>query len=211
MSRIALLSSCFPDRLIPAAQALRAAGFELVCGSSSGTTLARAGIEVLPIEFFAKERALLGGRYACASSAVLGGIGGRRDVARELQELASQKVRVIDVVMIELPTAASALGLEEGDREGAAQCITRSGFIADAAALEAAVLNAGAVVPLTSADRAIAWIRLAGHGSIDEMALRVLAEEAWLHLQAFRDFVAWALALPTPDDVAGRSARSPAR
>ena len=104
----ALLSVSDKTNLVNFARGLTARGYELVSTGGTARALAEAGLTVTAISSVTGFPEMMDGRVKTLHPAVHGGILARRDRPDDLQAIASQGIRPIDVVVVNLYPFARA-------------------------------------------------------------------------------------------------------
>src|SRR5471030_1439042 len=98
----ALLSVSDKTGLVPFAQKLSQAGWELVSTGGTAKALAAAGLPVIGISDVTSFPEMLDGRVKTLHPAVHGGILARRHRAEDLAAIAEHGIRPIDLVVVNL-------------------------------------------------------------------------------------------------------------
>lgn len=101
-ARRALLSVSDKAQLVPFARGLASLGFELVSTGGTARLLREAGIPVLQVSEVTGAPEILGGRVKTLHPKVHGGILARRDLASDREDLESQGIAPIDLVVVNL-------------------------------------------------------------------------------------------------------------
>jgi len=103
MARLALLSVSDKTGLLELAQSLvQDFGFELLSSGGTANALKAAGLSVLKVSDYTGSPEILGGRVKTLHPRVHGGILARRDVPSDLEELQTNQIRPIDLVVVNL-------------------------------------------------------------------------------------------------------------
>ncbi len=103
MARLALLSVSDKTGLVDLAQALVTEfGFDLISSGGTAKTLQAAGLPVTPVSEYTGAPEILGGRVKTLHPRIHGGILVRRDRPEDLQELAANDIRPLDLVVVNL-------------------------------------------------------------------------------------------------------------
>jgi phosphoribosylaminoimidazolecarboxamide formyltransferase/IMP cyclohydrolase len=103
MTRLALLSTSDKTGLVEFAQTLvNRFDFEIISSGGTATTLKAAGIPVTKVSDYTGAPEILGGRVKTLHPKIHGGILARRDLERDHTDLATQDIRPIDLVVVNL-------------------------------------------------------------------------------------------------------------
>ncbi|MEO0679501.1 MAG: bifunctional phosphoribosylaminoimidazolecarboxamide formyltransferase/IMP cyclohydrolase [Pseudomonadota bacterium] len=180
MPRRALLSVSDKTGLTPLAQALHAAGCELVSTGGTARALREAGLPVREVAELTGFPEMMDGRVKTLHPAVHGGLLARRDDADHMRALADQGFGPIDLLCVNLypfeATVASGADMET--------CIENID-IGGPAMIRAAAKNADGVVVLTDpADYAEAMAALA-EGGVAAARRRRLSAAAYARTAAY--------------------------
>ncbi|HUH84246.1 MAG TPA: bifunctional phosphoribosylaminoimidazolecarboxamide formyltransferase/IMP cyclohydrolase [Stellaceae bacterium] len=166
--RRALLSVSDKTGLIPFAKALAARGVELVSTGGTAVALAGAGLPVISVESVTGFPEMLDGRVKTLHPAIHGGLLARRRDPGHSAALERQKIRPIDLLVVNLyPFAATV-----ARGAGAEECIENID-IGGPALIRAAAKNHEDVVVLSDpCDYGDALEELARHDGATSLALR---------------------------------------
>ncbi|PSB33572.1 bifunctional phosphoribosylaminoimidazolecarboxamide formyltransferase/IMP cyclohydrolase [Stenomitos frigidus] len=103
MAQLALLSVSDKTGLIELAHSLVAEfGFDLISSGGTAQALKAAGLPVTKVSDYTGSPEILGGRVKTLHPRVHGGILARRDVPEDVADLDAQKIRPIDLVVVNL-------------------------------------------------------------------------------------------------------------
>ena len=100
--RSALISVFYKDGLEPLLTQLQASGITIYSTGGTQQFIEKAGIPCIPVENLTGFPSILGGRVKTLHPAVFGGILGRRDLEKDLQEMKEYKIPEIDLVIVDL-------------------------------------------------------------------------------------------------------------
>src|SRR6187549_2590560 len=104
----ALLSVSDKTGIIDLGRGLAARGFELISTGGTARALSDAGLTVIPVSDVTGFPEMMDGRVKTLHPAIHGGILARRDRQDDLAAIASQGVRPVDVVVVNLYPFAKA-------------------------------------------------------------------------------------------------------
>lgn len=179
--RRALLSVSDKTNLVPFAERLVRAGFELISTGGTARILRDAGLPVLEAEEVTGSPEILGGRVKTLHPKIHGGILARRDVDSDLEDLQKQGIHPIDLVVVNLyPFEATV-----AKGESFAACIEQID-IGGPAMIRASAKNAafvGVVVDPADYDRVASEIE--SSQGLSETTRRELARKAFSHTAAY--------------------------
>jgi phosphoribosylaminoimidazolecarboxamide formyltransferase / IMP cyclohydrolase len=103
MARLALLSVSNKSGLIDLARSLvEEFEFDIISSGGTASALKEAGIPVTKVAEYTGSPEILGGRVKTLHPRIHGGILARRDVAQDLADLTENKIRAIDLVVVNL-------------------------------------------------------------------------------------------------------------
>ncbi|MBD2019268.1 bifunctional phosphoribosylaminoimidazolecarboxamide formyltransferase/IMP cyclohydrolase [Leptolyngbya sp. FACHB-36] len=103
MARLALLSVSNKTGLVELARRLvEEFGFDLISSGGTAHTLKDAGLPVTKVSDYTGSPEILGGRVKTLHPRIHGGILARRDVPQDVEDLAAQQIRPIDLVVVNL-------------------------------------------------------------------------------------------------------------
>ncbi len=181
MAPTALLSVSDKEGLVPLAQGLLDAGYQLISSGGTAAALLAAGLAVTKVADHTGAPEILGGRVKTLHPRIHGGILAKRSEPAHQADLASQQIAPIDVVVVNLypfrqtvadPAVAFETAIENIDIGGPAM-------------VRAAAKNHADVAVLTSPaqyDRFLAALR---SGGVDQTLRRQLALEAFEHTASY--------------------------
>jgi phosphoribosylaminoimidazolecarboxamide formyltransferase/IMP cyclohydrolase len=116
--RRALLSVSDKTGLIEFARALADLGVELVASGGTAKSLRAAGLEVVPVETLTGSPEMLGGRVKTLHPFVHGGVLARRDHPGDEADIATHRLKTIDLVVVNLyPFEATVSRKDVSDEE----------------------------------------------------------------------------------------------
>lgn len=103
MARLALLSASDKTGLIDLARSLvEEFGFDLISSGGTAQALKNAGLPVTKVADYTGSPEILGGRVKTLHPRIHGGILARRDIPQDLEDLATNQIRPIDLVVVNL-------------------------------------------------------------------------------------------------------------
>ncbi|MEG3438475.1 bifunctional phosphoribosylaminoimidazolecarboxamide formyltransferase/IMP cyclohydrolase [Pannus brasiliensis CCIBt3594] len=130
MGRLALLSVTDKTGLVDfARQLVEQFEFEIISSGGTAKTLQAAGLPVIKVSEYTGSPEILGGRVKTLHPRVHGGILGRRDVPTDVEEMAANQIRPLDLVVVNLypfektianPDVTTAEAIEQIDIGGPA-------------------------------------------------------------------------------------------
>jgi phosphoribosylaminoimidazolecarboxamide formyltransferase/IMP cyclohydrolase len=177
MAPTALLSVSNKDGLVPLAQGLLEAGYQLISSGGTAAALQAAGLPVTKVAEHTGAPEILGGRVKTLHPRIHGGILARRAEPAHQADLASQGIAPIDVVVVNLypfretvadPAVAFDTAIETIDIGGPAM-------------VRAAAKNHADVAVLTSPGQYEDFLAALRQGRVDEGLRRELALAAFEH------------------------------
>ena len=181
MAPTALLSVSNKEGLLPLAEGLLAAGYQLISSGGTAAALQAAGLPVTKVAEHTGAPEILGGRVKTLHPRIHGGILARRADAAHQADLAAQAIAPIDVVVVNLypfretvadPAVAFDTAIENIDIGGPAM-------------VRAAAKNHADVAVLTSPDQYPAFLAALGEGRVDQALRRQLALAAFEHTASY--------------------------
>ncbi|HEU0111204.1 MAG TPA: bifunctional phosphoribosylaminoimidazolecarboxamide formyltransferase/IMP cyclohydrolase [Flavisolibacter sp.] len=98
----ALISVFYKDGLEPLVRELHNQGVTIYSTGGTQNFIQNLGIGVVPVEDLTSYPSILGGRVKTLHPSVFGGILGRRDNETDVQEMATYKIPVMDLVIVDL-------------------------------------------------------------------------------------------------------------
>jgi phosphoribosylaminoimidazolecarboxamide formyltransferase/IMP cyclohydrolase len=181
MAPKALLSVSNKEGLVPLAQGLLAAGYQLISSGGTAASLAAAGLPVTKVAEHTGAPEILGGRVKTLHPRIHGGILARRDEPSHQADLAAQSIDPIDVVVVNLYPFRETIARPDVTWEAAIENIDIGG----PAMVRAAAKNHADVAVLTSPDQYPAFLAALAAGAIGQDLRRRLALEAFSHTAAY--------------------------
>ncbi len=207
MAPTALLSVSDKEGLVPLAQGLLDAGYQLISSGGTAAALQAAGLAVTKVADHTGAPEILGGRVKTLHPRIHGGILAKRSEPAHQADLASQQIAPIDVVVVNLypfrqtvadPAVAFETAIENIDIGGPAM-------------VRAAAKNHADVAVLTSPaqyDRFLAALR---SGGVDQTLRRQLALEAFEHTASYDAAISSWLAARLQAEAAAADPQDPQR
>jgi phosphoribosylaminoimidazolecarboxamide formyltransferase/IMP cyclohydrolase len=177
MAPKALLSVSNKEGLVPLAQGLLAAGYELISSGGTAAALAAAGVPVTKVAQHTGAPEILGGRVKTLHPRIHGGILARRDEPSHQADLQAQAIDPIDVVVVNLYPFRETIARPDVTWDSAIENIDIGG----PAMVRAAAKNHADVAVLTSPGQYPAFLAALAAGAIDSRLRRQLALEAFSH------------------------------
>jgi phosphoribosylaminoimidazolecarboxamide formyltransferase/IMP cyclohydrolase len=181
MAPKALLSVSNKEGLVPLAQGLLAAGYELISSGGTASTLAAAGLPVTKVAQHTGAPEILGGRVKTLHPRIHGGILARRDEPSHQADLTAQAIDPIDVVVVNLYPFRETIARPDVSWEAAIENIDIGG----PAMVRAAAKNHADVAVLTSPDQYPGFLQALAAGAVAQDLRRRLALEAFSHTAAY--------------------------
>ncbi|MGB5136708.1 MAG: bifunctional phosphoribosylaminoimidazolecarboxamide formyltransferase/IMP cyclohydrolase [Prochlorococcaceae cyanobacterium] len=181
MAPKALLSVSNKDGLVPLAQGLLKAGYQLISSGGTAAALEAAGLPVTRVADHTGAPEILGGRVKTLHPRIHGGILARRSDPGHQADLAAQDIAPIDVVVVNLypfretvadPAVAFDTAIETIDIGGPAM-------------VRAAAKNHADVAVLTSPGQYDAFLAALREGRVDDGLRRQLAVAAFEHTASY--------------------------
>lgn len=208
MAPTALLSVSNKEGLVPLAEGLLAAGYQLISSGGTAAALQAAGLPVTKVAEHTGAPEILGGRVKTLHPRIHGGILARRADAGHQADLAAQGIAPIDVVVVNLypfretvadPAVAFDTAIENIDIGGPAM-------------VRAAAKNHADVAVLTSPSQYDGFLQALQTGSVDQALRRRLALAAFAHTASYDSAISGWLAqrLAAEQDAAIPAAAEPA-
>ncbi len=177
MAPTALLSVSNKDGLVPLAQGLLAAGYQLISSGGTASALQAAGLPVTRVADHTGAPEILGGRVKTLHPRIHGGILARRSEASHQADLAGQGIAPIDVVVVNLYPFRETVA----DLAVAFDTAIETIDIGGPAMVRAAAKNHADVAVLTSPGQYDAFLAALRDGRVDEALRRELALAAFDH------------------------------
>ncbi len=181
MAPTALLSVSNKEGLVPLAQGLLAAGYQLISSGGTAAALQAAGLPVTKVAEHTGAPEILGGRVKTLHPRIHGGILARRSDPAHQADLTAQGIAPIDVVVVNLypfretvadPAVAFDTAIETIDIGGPAM-------------VRAAAKNHADVAVLTSPSQYDAFLAALQAGRLDQALRRQLALAAFEHTASY--------------------------
>lgn len=181
MAPTALLSVSNKEGLVPLAEGLLAAGYQLISSGGTAAALQAAGLPVTKVAEHTGAPEILGGRVKTLHPRIHGGILARRGDAAHQADLAEQAIAPIDVVVVNLypfretvadPAVAFDTAIENIDIGGPAM-------------VRAAAKNHADVAVLTSPSQYDGFLQALQAGVVDQALRRQLALAAFAHTASY--------------------------
>src|SRR5688572_19888354 len=98
----ALISVFYKDGLEPIVKLLADLGITIYSTGGTQEFIEKLGVKVVPVENLTAYPSILGGRVKTFHPSVFGGILGRRDNEKDIQEMKQYKIPEIDLVIVDL-------------------------------------------------------------------------------------------------------------
>ena len=181
MAPKALLSVSNKAGLVPLAQGLLDAGYQLISSGGTAASLAAAGLPVTKVAEHTGAPEILGGRVKTLHPRIHGGILAKRDEPAHQADLAAQAIDLIDVVVVNLYPFRETIARPDVTWEVAIENIDIGG----PAMVRAAAKNHADVAVLTSPEQYPAFLAALAVGAIGQEMRRRLALEAFSHTAAY--------------------------
>ncbi len=181
MAPTALLSVSNKEGLLPLAEGLLAAGYQLISSGGTAAALQAAGLPVTKVAEHTGAPEILGGRVKTLHPRIHGGILACRADAAHQADLAAQAIAPIDVVVVNLypfretvadPAVAFDTAIENIDIGGPAM-------------VRAAAKNHADVAVLTSPEQYPGFLAALREGRLDQALRRQLALAAFAHTASY--------------------------
>ena len=177
MAPTALLSVSNKEGLVPLAQGLLAAGYQLISSGGTAAALAAAGLPVTKVAQHTGAPEILGGRVKTLHPRIHGGILAKRADAAHQADLEAQGIPPIDVVVVNLYPFRETIARPDVSWDQAIENIDIGG----PAMVRAAAKNHADVAVLTSPGQYPAFLEALAAGAIGPDLRRQLALEAFRH------------------------------
>jgi phosphoribosylaminoimidazolecarboxamide formyltransferase/IMP cyclohydrolase len=177
MAPTALLSVSNKEGLVPLAQGLLAAGYQLISSGGTASALAAAGLPVTKVAEHTGAPEILGGRVKTLHPRIHGGILAKRSEASHQADLDAQGIAPIDVVVVNLYPFRETIARPDVSWDAAIENIDIGG----PAMVRAAAKNHADVAVLTSPSQYPAFLDALAAGAINPALRRQLALEAFSH------------------------------
>ena len=177
MAPTALLSVSNKEGLVPLAQGLLAAGYQLISSGGTAAALAAAGLPVTKVAQHTGAPEILGGRVKTLHPRIHGGILAKRADASHQADLEAQGIPPIDVVVVNLYPFRETIARSDVTWDQAIENIDIGG----PAMVRAAAKNHADVAVLTSPSQYPAFLEALAAGAIGPDLRRQLGLEAFRH------------------------------
>jgi len=177
MAPTALLSVSNKEGLVPLAQGLLAAGYQLISSGGTAAALAAAGLPVTKVAQHTGAPEILGGRVKTLHPRIHGGILAKRADAAHQADLEAQGIPPIDVVVVNLYPFRETIARPDVSWDQAIENIDIGG----PAMVRAAAKNHADVAVLTSPSQYPAFLEALAASAIGPDLRRQLALEAFRH------------------------------
>ena len=208
MAPTALLSVSNKEGLVPLAQGLLAAGYQLISSGGTAAALAAAGVPVTKVSEHTGAPEILGGRVKTLHPRIHGGILAKRSESSHQSDLADQGIAPIDVVVVNLYPFRETIARPDVSWDAAIENIDIGG----PAMVRAAAKNHADVAVLTSPAQYPAFLEALGAGAISPELRRQLALEAFSHTAEYDTAISqWLTAQLKAEGAGSFSLQLPAR
>ena len=177
MAPTALLSVSNKDGLVPLAEGLLAAGYQLISSGGTAAALAAAGLPVTKVAEHTGAPEILGGRVKTLHPRIHGGILAKRSEPSHQADLEAQGIATIDVVVVNLYPFRETIARPDVSWDLAIENIDIGG----PAMVRAAAKNHADVAVLTSPSQYPAFLEALAAGALSSALRRQLALEAYSH------------------------------
>ncbi|MCP9816935.1 bifunctional phosphoribosylaminoimidazolecarboxamide formyltransferase/IMP cyclohydrolase [Synechococcus sp. GreenBA-s] len=177
MAPTALLSVSNKEGLVPLAQGLLAAGYQLISSGGTAAALAAAGLPVTKVADHTGAPEILGGRVKTLHPRIHGGILAKRSEPSHQADLQAQGIAPIDVVVVNLYPFRETIAAPDVTWEAAIENIDIGG----PAMVRAAAKNHADVAVLTDPGQYGAFLEALQAGAITAELRRRLALQAFRH------------------------------
>lgn len=181
MAPTALLSVSNKEGLVPLAQGLVGAGYQLISSGGTAAALQAAGLPVTKVADHTQAPEILGGRVKTLHPRIHGGILARRAEASHQADLIAQGIVPIDVVVVNLYPFRETVADPAVEFDTAIENIDIGG----PAMLRAAAKNHADVVVLTSPNQYDAFLEALASSALSPELRRRLALEAFQHTASY--------------------------
>jgi phosphoribosylaminoimidazolecarboxamide formyltransferase/IMP cyclohydrolase len=181
MARTALLSVSNKEGLVPLAEGLLAAGFQLISSGGTAAALQAAGLPVTRVAEHTGAPEILGGRVKTLHPRIHGGILARRSDPGHQADLAAQDIPPIDVVVVNLYPFRETVADPAVTFDTAIENIDIGG----PAMVRAAAKNHADVAVLTSPEQYPGFLAALREGRLDQNFRRALALAAFEHTASY--------------------------
>ena len=177
MAPTALLSVSNKEGLVPLAEGLLAAGYQLISSGGTAAALAAAGLPVTKVADHTGAPEILGGRVKTLHPRIHGGILAKRAEPGHQADLEAQGIPTIDVVVVNLYPFRETIARPDVSWDLAIENIDIGG----PAMVRAAAKNHADVAVLTSPSQYPVFLEALAAGALSSALRRQLALEAYSH------------------------------
>jgi phosphoribosylaminoimidazolecarboxamide formyltransferase/IMP cyclohydrolase len=177
MAPTALLSVSNKEGLVPLAEGLLSAGYQLISSGGTAAALAAAGLPVTKVAEHTGAPEILGGRVKTLHPRIHGGILAKRSEPSHQADLEAQGIATIDVVVVNLYPFRETIARPDVSWDLAIENIDIGG----PAMVRAAAKNHADVAVLTSPSQYSAFLEALAAGALSAALRRQLALEAYSH------------------------------
>ena len=181
MAPTALLSVSDKEGLVPLAQGLLDAGYQLISSGGTAAALQAAGLSVTKVADHTGAPEILGGRVKTLHPRIHGGILAKRSEPSHQADLAAQQIAPIDVVVVNLYPFRQTVA----DPDVAFDTAIENIDIGGPAMVRAAAKNHADVAVLTSPSQYDRFLAALRGGGVDQALRRQLALEAFEHTASY--------------------------
>ncbi len=181
MAPTALLSVSNKEGLVPLAQGLVGAGYQLISSGGTAAALQAAGLPVTKVADHTQAPEILGGRVKTLHPRIHGGILARRSESSHQADLEAQGIVPIDVVVVNLYPFRETVADPDVEFDAAIENIDIGG----PAMLRAAAKNHADVAVLTSPSQYDAFLEALAASTLTLDVRRRLALEAFQHTASY--------------------------
>jgi phosphoribosylaminoimidazolecarboxamide formyltransferase/IMP cyclohydrolase len=165
------------EGLVPLAEGLLAAGYQLISSGGTAAALAAAGLPVTKVAEHTGAPEILGGRVKTLHPRIHGGILAKRSEPSHQADLEAQGIATIDVVVVNLYPFRETIARPDVSWDLAIENIDIGG----PAMVRAAAKNHADVAVLTSPSQYPAFLEALAAGALSSPLRRQLALEAYSH------------------------------
>ena len=205
MAPTALLSVSNKEGLLPLAEGLLAAGYQLISSGGTAAALQAAGLPVTKVAEHTGAPEILGGRVKTLHPRIHGGILARRADAAHQADLAAQAIAPIEVVVVNLYPFRETVADPAVPFDTAIENIDIGG----PAMVRAAAKNHADVAVLTSPEQYPGFLAALREGRLDQALRRQLALAAFAHTASYDTAISQWLAARLASEAAVPLAAAP--
>ena len=205
MAPKALLSVSNKEGLVPLAQGLLDAGYQLISSGGTASALAAAGLPVTKVAQHTGAPEILGGRVKTLHPRIHGGILAKRADAAHQADLAAQGIDAIDVVVVNLYPFRETVADPAVSWDTAIENIDIGG----PAMVRAAAKNHADVAVLTSPSQYPAFLDALSAGAVTAELRRQLALAAFEHTASYDAAISGWIAARLASEAASAAAAAP--